>query len=205
MKTRDKILNEALKLFNEKSFDQVSALQISQSLGMSYGNLTYHFKKKEDIILVLYQEMQEELNTAMANVVQSLFEETFHLKLIIQLFEITWKYRFIYLGLSSLMSQYEEISITEKKNSESRARILDKAKDYLIREDFLKDNINIDYDLMIRNLSLILYSWIMDAKLFYSGDESKKIDYYAKLFFNVAIPSLTDKGLKYLKELQETV
>ena len=201
MKTKEKILVEALKLFNEKSFDQVSALQISQSLGISYGNLTYHFKKKEDIILVLYQEMQEELNAAISNLVQRIFEETFYLGLVNQLFEVTWKYRFIYLGLSSLMSQYEEIRIAEKAYSKSRERILGKAKEYLIREGYMKSSLDIDYQLTIRNLSLILYSWILDAKLFYEGDEDKKIDYYTALFFNIAIPNLTEKGLAKLKQL----
>ena len=86
-------------LFNEKGVDQVSALEISQKLNISYGNLTYHFKKKEEIVLSLYQQMQKELNASITHLVQCIFEETYYLKLVNETFEVTWKYRFIYLNI----------------------------------------------------------------------------------------------------------
>ncbi len=201
MKTSEKILAKALFLFNEKGPDQVSALQISQELGISYGNLTYHFKKKDDIILTLYQRMQTELNNALSGLVQSLFEETFYLKLINQILEVTWDYRFVYLNLSSLMTQFEEIRSAEKNYAQSREKILSKAQEYLIREGFLQPANQVDYQLTIRTLSLILYSWISDANLFYEGDQASKLNYYARLFFNVALPSLTEKGMEKYRGL----
>lgn len=201
MKTSEKILAKALFLFNEKGPDQVSALQISQELGISYGNLTYHFKKKDDIILTLYQRMQTELNNEISGLVQSLFEETFYLKLINQILEVTWNYRFVYLNLSSLMTQFEEIKNAEKNYAQSREKILSKAQEYLTREGFLKPADQVDYQLTIRTLSLILYSWISDANLFYAGDQASKLDYYARLFFNVALPSLTEKGMDKYRQL----
>lgn len=204
MKTSEKILAKALFLFNEKGPDQVSALQISQELGISYGNLTYHFNKKDDIILTLYQRMQTELNNAISGLVQSLFEETFYLKLINQILEVTWNYRFVYLNLSSLMTQFEEIKNAEKNYAQSREKILSKAQEYLIREGFLQPADQVDYQLTIRTLSLILYSWISDANLFYKGDQTSKLDYYARLFFNVALPSLTEKGMEKYRQLRQS-
>ena len=202
MKTKEKILIQALSLFNEKGVNEIAVLQISQALGMSYGNLTYHFKNKESIVLTLYQQMQEELNASMMNLVKHIFEETYHLKLVNETFKVTWKYRFIYLNISSLMSQFETIRQSEKEYSQSRAKILTKAKEYLIREGYLKPEVQVDYAMTIRNLSLILYSWITDAKLFYEGDEANKIDDYVTLFYNVALPNFTEKGMKRYQQLK---
>ncbi|MDR0654416.1 MAG: TetR/AcrR family transcriptional regulator [Synergistaceae bacterium] len=47
---RQKILAAARKLFNEKGYNEVSMRDISDSLGISVGNLTYHFKKKENLV-----------------------------------------------------------------------------------------------------------------------------------------------------------
>ena len=91
MKTKDKILHQALLFFNEKGVDQVSVLEISQKLNISYGNLTYHFKKKEEIVLSLYQQMQKELNASITHLVQCIFEETYYLKLVNETFESTIK------------------------------------------------------------------------------------------------------------------
>lgn len=44
------IIQEAKKLFNEHSHNEVSTQDIADAIGISKGNLNYHFKRKEDII-----------------------------------------------------------------------------------------------------------------------------------------------------------
>tara|TARA_B110000196_G_C21107680_1_gene646086 strand:+ start:533 stop:1141 length:609 start_codon:yes stop_codon:yes gene_type:complete len=201
MKTNEKIRNQALILFNDKGVDQVSSLEISQALKISYGNLTYHYKKKDDIVLALYSQMQQELNTAINRLVQCIFEETFYLKLVNEIFEIIWDYRFIYLNINSLMNQFEFIAESEKSYSATRIKILNRAKKYLIQEGYLKPEANNNYESLIQNLNMILYGWITDAKLFYEGDEAKKIEVYVSLFYNVALTHITEKGRKRYQQI----
>lgn len=202
MKTNEKIRNQALILFNDKGVDQVSSLEISQALKISYGNLTYHYKKKDDIVLALYSQMQQELNTAINRLVQCIFEETFYLKLVNEIFEIIWDYRFIYLNINSLMNQFEFIAESEKSYSAMRIKILNRAKKYLIQEGYLKPEANNNYESLIQNLNMILYGWITDAKLFYEGDEAKKIEVYVSLFYNVALTHITEKGRKRYQQIK---
>ena len=202
MKTNEKIRNQALILFNDKGVDQVSSLEISQALKISYGNLTYHYKKKDDIVLALYSQMQQELNTAINRLVQCIFEETFYLKLVNEIFEIIWDYRFIYLNINSLTNQFEFIAESEKSYSATRIKILNRAKKYLIQEGYLKPEANNNYESLIQNLNMILYGWITDAKLFYEGDEAKKIEVYVSLFYNVALTHITEKGRKRYQQIK---
>ena len=60
MKTKDKITNKALELFNEFGTNAVSTNHIAKALEMSPGNLYYHFKNKEEIIQELLKKMIEE-------------------------------------------------------------------------------------------------------------------------------------------------
>ena len=203
MKTNEKIIDKALTLFNEKGVDQVSSLEISQSLNISYGNLTYHYKKKDDIVLALYAQMQQSLNTSINRLVQCIFEETFYPKLVNEIFDVIWNYRFIYLNINSLMNQFEFICESEKSYYATRIKILNRAKKYLIQEGYLKPEINNNYESLIQNLNMILYAWITDAKLFYEGDEDKKIDIYVSLFYNVALTHVTEKGLKRYQQIQQ--
>ena len=202
MKTNEKIRNQALMLFNDKGVDQVSSLEISQALKISYGNLTYHYKKKDDIVLALYSQMQQDLNTAINRLVQCIFEETFYLKLVNEIFEIIWDYRFIYLNINSLMNQFEFIAESEKSYSATRIKILNRTKKYLIQEGYLKPEANNNYESLIQNLNMILYGWITDAKLFYEGDEAKKIEVYVSLFYNVALTHITEKGRKRYQQIK---
>jgi hypothetical protein len=203
MKTNEKIVDKALTLFNEKGVDQVSSLEISQSLNISYGNLTYHYKKKDDIVLALYAQMQQSLDTSINRLVQCIFEETFYPKLVNEIFDVIWNYRFIYLNINSLMNQFEFICESEKSYYATRIKILNRAKKYLIQEGYLKPEINNNYESLIQNLNMILYAWITDAKLFYEGDEDKKIDIYVSLFYNVALTHVTEKGLKRYQQIQQ--
>lgn len=61
MKTRDRILQCALMLFNAKGESNVSTLEIANELGISPGNLYYHFHGKEPIILALFEQFREDL------------------------------------------------------------------------------------------------------------------------------------------------
>ena len=194
MKTREKILLQALDLFNQKGVDQVSVLEISQTMGISYGNLTYHFKKKDDLVQALYVQMQHELDAAINHLVQRIFEETYYLKLVNELLQVTWKYRFLYLSINSLMNQYPFIREGEKSYSATRNKILNRGKKYLINEGYLKPESDSHYELLIRNLNMILYAWIVDAELFHEGEVAAKIEDYATLFYGIALTNVTEKG-----------
>ena len=61
MKTRDRILECALQLFNEQGEPNVSTLEIATEMGISPGNLYYHFHGKEPLVLELFERFQAEL------------------------------------------------------------------------------------------------------------------------------------------------
>ena len=56
MKTRDKIIQASIALFNDQGERNVTTNHIAAYLGISPGNLYYHFRNKEDIILSIYEE-----------------------------------------------------------------------------------------------------------------------------------------------------
>lgn len=51
------IIETAKRMFNERGYEQVSTYDISSALGISQGNLNYHFKRKEDILEAVVGEM----------------------------------------------------------------------------------------------------------------------------------------------------
>ena len=55
MKTRDRILECALQLFNHKGEPNVSTMEVANEMGISPGNLYYHFHGKEPLVLGLFE------------------------------------------------------------------------------------------------------------------------------------------------------
>jgi AcrR family transcriptional regulator len=63
MENRKKLILEAARaLFNEKGYDQVTIRMIALKMSISSGNLSYHYKKREDILEALYFEMVVEFD-----------------------------------------------------------------------------------------------------------------------------------------------
>ncbi len=61
MKTVDKIIRTALHLFNEQGEREVSTNHIAAAAGVSPGNLYYHFRHKEAIVLRLFDGYEAQL------------------------------------------------------------------------------------------------------------------------------------------------
>ncbi|MFT4021753.1 MAG: TetR/AcrR family transcriptional regulator [Acinetobacter sp.] len=60
-KTKQRILNTSLQLFNEKSERAVTTNHIAAALNMSPGNLYYHFRNKQEIIKALAEQYQQQM------------------------------------------------------------------------------------------------------------------------------------------------
>ena len=60
LKTKERILQLSLQLFNERGERSVTTNHIAAELNMSPGNLYYHFRNKSEIIKQLMEQYQGE-------------------------------------------------------------------------------------------------------------------------------------------------
>jgi AcrR family transcriptional regulator len=103
-RTAERILEVTLELFNRFGEPNVSTTLISAELGISPGNLYYHYPAKDELINSLFDRYEKSLNEllqageSVRNVEDAwLF---FHM-----LFELIWQYRFLYRDLNDLLSK----------------------------------------------------------------------------------------------------
>ncbi len=55
--TKEKILHAALDILENNGIQNLSQLSVAKKLGISQGQLTYHFKKKSDLVLASAQTL----------------------------------------------------------------------------------------------------------------------------------------------------
>ncbi len=103
-RTAERILEVTLELFNRFGEPNVSTTLISAELGISPGNLYYHYPAKDELVNALFARHEEALTQLLhaADDVRHVEDAWlfFHM-----LFELIWRHRFLYRDLSDLLSK----------------------------------------------------------------------------------------------------
>lgn len=105
IKTRDRILTTSLALFNSEGEAQVSTVDIAAVLGISPGNLYYHFKGKEAIIEALFDDFEIELRQVLSAPIEKPLSLEDNWIFIYIIFEEINDFRFFYEGMSSILER----------------------------------------------------------------------------------------------------
>ena len=103
-RTAQRILEVSLELFNRFGEPNVSTTLISAEMGISPGNLYYHYPAKDELINTLFNQFEAALAELLhaADQVENVEDAWlfFHM-----LFELVWQYRFLYRDLNDLLSK----------------------------------------------------------------------------------------------------
>ena len=159
MKTRDKIVHAALKLFNEKGERSITTNHIAAELGISPGNLYYHFHNKQEIIAEIFESYAVELLdnfTPVDSQQESLAQLKHYLDCI---FNLMWKYRFLYANLAQILQQdrvlhekYLAVQEISQLNLQGIFKSFIDLQLFAIKEEEIKP--------IITTLHLIIFSWL---------------------------------------------
>ncbi len=103
-RTAERILEITLELFNRFGEPNVSTTLISAELGISPGNLYYHYPAKDELINSLFDRYEKSLNELLnaSDGVRDVEDAWFFMH---TLFELIWQYRFLYRDLNDLLSK----------------------------------------------------------------------------------------------------
>lgn len=108
-RTKERILETALDLFNRLGEPSVTPSAIAEEMGISPGNLHYHFPSKEKIVEALFAAFRAEIEHTLA-APQSRRPDVEDIWLFLHLvFEAIWKYRFVYRDIADLVSRYKVV------------------------------------------------------------------------------------------------
>ena len=131
-RTAERILETSLTLFNRFGEPNVSTTLISSELGISPGNLYYHYPAKDELINSLFDRYEKALAEILqaADAVQNVEDAWlfFHM-----LFELIWSYRFLYRDLNDLLSKNRRLEMHFQFVLKNKARAMHALLDGLAR------------------------------------------------------------------------
>lgn len=114
-KTRDRIIEASLALFNAQGERSVTTNHLAAHLGMSPGNLYYHFRNKQAIIAELFAQYADRVNTFLRPPQGrglTVDDKTFYLE---ALLASMWHYRFLHRDLEHLLETDADLAIAYRE------------------------------------------------------------------------------------------
>ncbi len=160
MKTRDRIVAAALALFNEQGEARVTTNHIAAHLGISPGNLYYHFRNKNDIIHCIFADYSAHLRKSFVPVEGTVnTSPALWLHYLDTVFYVMWEFRFLYANLNDILQrdallhrQYLELQRELEGNLQALLQELNTQQVLMIPDE--------DIAILAQNLKMLVSCWV---------------------------------------------
>lgn len=124
-RTRERILELTLRLFNEHGEPNVTTSSIADEMNISPGNLYYHFSNKNDIVDALFEQYERDIDALLALAERDRVDVEDAWLFLHLMFETIWKHRFVYRDLADLLTRNRRVEthfrgILERKTRAAR-------------------------------------------------------------------------------------
>ena len=198
-------MNEARTLFNQMGIASVTIRKIALSMGISTGNLTYHFKRREDIVERLYFEMVEVFDRPIDNLESLEFtvEKLYHTSLMN--FKRMVDYRFIWVDLHQTLRESNKIKQhfleTRKKRTFAYEFMIDK---FIEADVMIEKRYDLEYTRLIRRLIDFTDFWISSQLLDSNEITANQVAESHQTFMGIFYPYLTSRGKGHWNQIMRT-
>ena len=158
-RTRERILEISLRLFNEFGEPNITTTIIAEELNISPGNLYYHFRNKDDIVDSIFVQFEEEINRMLAVPADrrpTIEDVWLYLHL---MFELVWRYRFFYRDLSDLLSRNRKLELQFKQIYQHKILVARQLCDGL-RGDGALEASDMEIDALASNMVVVASYWL---------------------------------------------
>ena len=207
MKTRDRILHTSLALFNEEGEADTTTIDIANEMDISPGNLYYHFKGKDEIIVELFHQYDQALSHTLTAPIEkplssdrSNVEDNWYYLYVV--LEEMYQYRFLYHNLDNILQRYRDV-----RRGFKRLIQLKRAALYAICQALLQQAVIDARDQqllgLVDNMTLTLTFWFNYDQLLHETREPEMTIHQGVLqLLTQVAPYLGDQELSFYRDCE---
>src|SRR5688572_8438621 len=119
LNTKQKILDKALQMFNERGIEYVGLRELAALLDMRVGNITYYFPTKDDLVFELSMQLSE--TNAATMVVHEKPTMLSFLNMLHDVFQNHLQFRCLLLSVVHVMKQNKRVAAAYQQNQNKRS------------------------------------------------------------------------------------
>jgi len=206
MKTRERILVTALELFNLCGEPNVTTVDIANEMDISPGNLYYHYRNKDEIVLEIFSRFESEMREVLdisEHDLTGMVENWVYMHLI---FEKIWFYRFFYRDLNNILGRDSTLNKRFNRLLNKKSKAAKTIVDTLLSEGILKAS-EVEVDALVNNITLTATFWLNFESVKNGGnntDGSAQLGHGVHQVMMHIAPYLEDENRRILHELSIT-
>ena len=158
-RTRERILETALAQFNAQGEPTVTTAAIALEMGISPGNLYYHYRSKEKIVEDLFAAFRTEIEETLTAPELRLPDAEDCWLFLHLVFEAIWKYRFVYRDINELIARYRCVETQFKRILAHKIRVAREIMTGLVQAGQMKATPG-EVALLAENMALVATYWL---------------------------------------------
>jgi len=200
-KTQEKILRNAIQLFNTKGVSNVRLQDIAKKAGISAGNLSYHYKLKKDLIEGVLDYMAESFKE-MSSQNMAHVEKNDYTAVVKNYLGFQIRHRFFHRDILEI-SSFDPAAKELFENQMEQVINFTKNGMYLaIGKGFVKPEPHEGhYHFFAKNSWAILNSWLVEREIL--GEEKVSMHQVMLAIWEAHYPYFTEKGQKEFVRLKK--
>ncbi len=202
MTTSEKIISNAVDLFNKEGYGNVSLRHIADRCDISLGNLTYHFPDKEKLMTAIYELMFEEMEGVI--VPSSEFKLRDFQNMLKHFYAFQEKYRFFFLELVHILRSYPSLAerhreTVAKRKSEGLGLIY-----YFVGKGLMiSEPVPGCYENLVQAIWIVNTFWIAQLRVITGADHLRYKHQATEVVWAMMLPYLSKAGLDEYKNLRD--
>ncbi len=199
MKTKDKIIAKAIEMYNVSGITNVSSRDVSKELGISHGNLEYHFKNKTILLNSIYEKMREDVSDVYITEDMDPFEH--FQSLLNELEKLQETYSFFNLDILEIARKFPEVKlkldITLRLRKSQTAVIIGR----FLESEYFQPETSEGYYLRLQHIIRILITFWKSQEEILVSYTSVNSNEMSTHIWDLLTPHMTKKGYKIYLEL----
>jgi AcrR family transcriptional regulator len=201
--TRDKILETALAMFNAQGVHTVGVRDIARAVGISPGNLAYHFPQKDVLVSALMDRLHGANTSQLVAPPAGPFSFESFYRAILAVMHNQVRYRFYQISFAELLQQSADLRDREAERNQSRRDRIELNVRRLVDGGLLDDDeVTPRFERLYEQFRIILTTWLRAAGFMMPGQSDEEaMCHYAKLAFALFEPYCTPSGLEQMQAL----
>jgi AcrR family transcriptional regulator len=205
-RTRERILELSLKLFNDIGEPNVTTTTIAEEMEISPGNLYYHFRNKDDIINSIFSQFEQQIEKRLR------FPDDHRVTIdemwsyLQYMADFLWTYRFLYRDLNDLLARNRTLETHFKEIITHKVRFASQLCEKLVEDGEMVATAQ-EIEVVATNMGLIAtywlsYQYVMNPRKYNDQDAMRAELHQASLhIISVMAPYLRGRSRQLFDDL----